>query len=224
MSELKIALLRVPLIRLLALYRRRNGALGQLGWRDVDIEKLQVSGNQAVPWFTYGAIDFADQTVSPEARVLELGGGGSTKYWLKRGNQVTTVETSKAWIDTMTRELTGDFPNWECRHLEAVSSDSLSALGEPKFDVIINDFNGGERGSVVGWMLDHLNHDGLIIWDNTDRANYSQGISQLEKAGFGHLSFFGLGPVNSYATQTSFFSRKYISPTWDLLERNSITY
>ena len=224
MNAVKKVMLRVPLIRFLALYRRESGALGQLGWRDAQLEKLLVSGSQAVPWFTYGAIDFADQTVSPAAKVLELGGGGSTKYWLQRGNHVTTVESSKEWVDTMSRELSTSFPNWKCMFIPHITFDSLSAIGDQKFDVIVNDFNGGNRGSVAEWMLEHLNHDGLIIWDNTDRANYQDGIGTLEDAGFGQVSFFGLGPVNSYASQTSFFSKKYNSPTWELLKRNSIPY
>ena len=223
-NSVRQILLRAPAVRLLALFRSKRGALGQLGWKQVRIQELLVSGEQAVPWFTYGAVDFADQNVSPISKVLELGGGGSTRYWLERGNEVVTVESSSRWVEQMKDNLSDEYKNWTCVHLPSISPETLTVLADEKFDVIVNDFNGGERGAVALWMLEHLQDDGLIIWDNTDRTNYKSGIEKLEEAGLGQLSFFGLGPVNTYASQTSFFSRRFETPRWTLLNRNVIPY
>lgn len=224
MKSIRSILLKIPLIRFAALFRAKSGALGQIGWTRHSIPDLLVSGEIAVPWFTYGAIDFADQLVPPDARVLELGGGGSTRYWLERGNSVVTVETSESWSSLMRSVLTEAHPTWVCVHMQKITSQNLDSLDLGTFDVIVNDFNGGDRGSVSQWMLKHLNAGGLVIWDNTDRENYQSGIKELEEAGLGHVSFFGLGPVNSYASQTSFFSSSITTPSWRLLKRKTIRY
>lgn len=66
---------RFTFLRFLGLFRTKNGALGQLGWKYVNLQSLRISGQKPVPWFVYGAIDFVEHTISPEAYVLELGGG-----------------------------------------------------------------------------------------------------------------------------------------------------
>jgi hypothetical protein len=79
------------------LLARIDGALGQLGWLQVDFDTLPLSGKDPVPWFSYGAIDYVNQTISPDCSVLELGGGGSNRYWVGRGNSVTCIEFDEAW-------------------------------------------------------------------------------------------------------------------------------
>lgn len=66
---------RFVLIRFLGLFRSRNGALGQLGWKEVNFKTLRISGKSSLPWFVYGAIDYLEHSVDPRAKVLELGGG-----------------------------------------------------------------------------------------------------------------------------------------------------
>ena len=72
---LKAFLVRFRFVRFLAL-ARNHGTLGQLGWLHVDFEDLLLSGEEPIPWFSYGAIDYLNQTISPNSSVLELGGGG----------------------------------------------------------------------------------------------------------------------------------------------------
>lgn len=68
-------LYKFKLIRFVALYRADKGALGQMGWTDVCLNKLLVSGPEPKPWFVYGAIDYIEHTINPSMRILELGGG-----------------------------------------------------------------------------------------------------------------------------------------------------
>lgn len=221
---LKERLLQCRLVRYLALARPSRGALSQLGWFDVDKQELKISGPNAIPWFVYGAIDFIDQTLSPTLSVLELGGGSSTLFWLSRGNKVTTVESDESWIEAI-YEHTSSLVNHELLHLNPISPESLSRHLEKKFDVIVNDFNGGgDRGSLVEWIRDSLEEGGWIIWDNSDREQYSEALAQLHQEGFGELKFFGLGPINAYATQTSILSRRIPQRDWETIPKRSIKY
>jgi hypothetical protein len=220
----KDILLRSNLIRFLATGRRSNGTLGQLGWLDVNFERLLISGDNPAPWFTYGAIEYIDQTVAPSLKVLELGGGASTKYWLDRGNKTVTIESDPSWASQLETEL-ANYPEWEMHLIQDINSHSLARLEGQKFDVIVNDFNGGTgRENLNQWMLDHLAVGGVIIWDNSDRKAYAKAIRDLEELGFGKLSFFGLGPVNSYAWETSILSRSIKSPAWKTRSNSTINY
>lgn len=107
-----------------------------------------------------------------------------------------------------------------------ISPKTFSVVDGQEFDVNdFNDFNGGtRRGSVATWMAEHLSENGVIVWDNSDRMDYREGLAELETLGFGRLSFFGLGPVNAYAFETSIFSRDIKSPSWQLPIKNTIKY
>ena len=53
-----------------------------------------------LPWLSYGAIQVLEKwKINPGAEVLELGGGGSTLYFAKRGAKVTCLETDGGWAE-----------------------------------------------------------------------------------------------------------------------------
>ena len=220
--RMKTEIMRISLVRLLALARSRSGALGQLGWLHVDFEKLHYSGRHPVPWFIYGSIDFIEHQINPLARVLELGGGGSTAYWLNRGHAVVTVEQSPDWLARMKGAI-GANDNWTPIQMLDINPHSLDTQGLGLFDVIVNDFS-GPRADVASWMVRALKPGGWIIWDNSDRKSYQDGLEYLKSEGFGYVRFFGLGPINSYASETTVFSKSLERPTWTTRETNSIEY
>jgi hypothetical protein len=222
---IKSSLIRIPWVRFIALARKKSGALGQLGWLESDMSNLRVSGKNRVPWMTYGAIDFIDQSVSPTQTVLELGGGASTAFWCDRGNPTVTVETDESWAAVL-RDKLANFSNLEPIVTTPLTSiDDLAILGNRTFDVIANDFDSTlNRKEVIPWVVDHLNPQGWIIWDNSDRAGNEDAIGMLRNLGFGELAFFGLGPLNAYAFQTSIFSKNLPVRDWQIPKRNVINY
>lgn len=223
--KLKSLLLRFRLVRVLALARKKSGALGQLGWLEINIPELAISGSRRVPWFTYGAIDFIDNFIGPELKVLELGGGSSTAFWVDRGNLVSTVETNPEWEAHIETVLAGHSNLTRLVGTGLESFNDLSDFEGVKFDVIVNDFDGGVgRENLNEWMVAHLEDSGFIIWDNSDRNVYRRAIDSLVDAGFREIVFFGLGPGNSYAWQTSILTKRFGSRNWSLPERASIRY
>jgi len=53
-----------------------------------------------LPWLAHGTIQLLEKRkMNAETKILELGGGGSTLYFAKRGATVTCFETSKEWAE-----------------------------------------------------------------------------------------------------------------------------
>jgi|688.fasta_scaffold246579_1 hypothetical protein len=225
LNKAKALLFKIGLVRFFALSRKRVGALQQLGWFETNMEKLLVSGKQPKPWFVYGAIDYLEHIVAPSSRVLELGGGGSTLFWLNRGNPVTTIEQDTAWSGLLNKAV-GVSGSWKLVEVSGIDLKTLEDLEvNQKFDVIVNDFNSEtSRGDVADWIDERLATNGLIIWDNSDRQDYSAGIERLKSLGYGWVSFFGLGPINAYAFETTIFSKAFTQPTWEISPRKRILY
>lgn len=74
----------------------RVRALQQTGWLPSVREDAPVdSKKRPLPWLTYPAIDFLDQIVAPDERVLEIG-GNSSLWWANPGNDVTVIEADEA--------------------------------------------------------------------------------------------------------------------------------
>jgi hypothetical protein len=217
--------LKNNLVRLLALARKEKGALGQLGWFGVDLQNLAISGKRRVPWLTYGAIDFIEHSISPKARVLELGGGSSTAFWVDRGNPLTTVETNPDWAKKIQDTLGVDPGLFKLIVTPMESEDELCELEGELFDVILNDFVGGiPRHELAAWIVKHVSKDGYIIWDNSDRVDCRPALESLRQEGFEELAFFGLGPGNSYAFQTSILSKRFQKRDWAVPSRQVINY
>lgn len=186
------------------------------------MRRLLVSGDEAKPWLVYGATDFLEHTISPSARILELGGGGSTLFWLNRGNEVVTIENDSKWFSRM-NELVGTKPNWKPYLVEEISIPLLENLDLGQFDVIVNDFI-GDRSSLTSWIEDSVAVGGYVVWDNSDRPSETMALARLKKSGFGHIDFFGLSPINSFALQTTVLSKSLKSPGWEISRKKTILY
>src|SRR5690606_23876678 len=53
---------------------------------------------RGMPWLVYDAIDHLDTIDMSGWRIFEYGSGGSTRYWLRRGATVASVEHDPAWF------------------------------------------------------------------------------------------------------------------------------
>lgn len=53
-----------------------------------------------------------------------------------------------------------------------------------------------------------LKHDGVVLFDNTDREKYEEAYSLLRREGFKEIEFYGIAPCAYIKTKTSIFYRK----------------
>lgn len=174
-----------------------------------------------VPWWTYSAITQVSRYIrakNGQVRVLEYGSGASTIWLAKRCKEVVTVEHDAGFAEHM-KPLFSRHPNihLEVRPPRALSpssrarsrrkgyenqsfDDYVDAADDFKgeFDVIVID--GRSRIYCLEKAIDRLAPDGLIVFDNSNRAEYRSAIancSLLERP------LRGLAPALPYASQTS---------------------
>jgi hypothetical protein len=185
----------------------RTHALDQLDWCESRRLGKSINAFGPVPWWSYSCTDFLDQLLPVGASVLELGGGASSQWWLRRGNRLTTVESDTSWSSQIFQSCY----EWRDRHELFVNdlSDTESVaeiLRGRRFDVAVND-GSGDRVAFAGVLAEHLSISGILVWDNSDRPDYQDGLDLLAQQGWSRLDFFGLGPINAYASRTSVFFR-----------------
>ncbi|WGD55354.1 hypothetical protein QA641_16635 [Bradyrhizobium sp. CB1650] len=171
---------------------------GQL--RTFDIHRPVDTIGQALPWFTYPAIEYLKRFNFKGWRVFEYGAGQSTVYWSRRGAIVTSVEHNPQWFAEVKEALPG----------AAISHRSdkeayVNAVGDEgvRFNVIVID--GVWREACADACIPHLSDDGILILDNSDW--YHQAGTRIRSKGFLEVSFSGFGPVNNYTWTTSLFFR-----------------
>jgi precorrin-6B methylase 2 len=184
-----------------------QGGLSEIGWSGSRKNQFPQNQHGLCPWFTYSSIDFLDQVVAPHARVLEIGSGASTIWWALRGATVVSLESSVSWCE---RTLAVAKSRGVQSNIELIQVDSadqaISKISESsgKFDVVVND--GIEpRGELSFALWEKLDSSGLFVWDNSEREEYAPGIAALRSKGCWELNFYGIGPINTYAWQTSVF-------------------
>lgn len=177
-----------------------NRGLRQLGWPESARLKTPKDHDGPLPWLTYAAIDYLDQVVPTTARILEIGGGNSTKWWSRRGNSVTTIESDEGWLETIVGYTS---EHHFCRSSQEVLNLLNTKLSSGElFDVVVVD--GVEpRSDYLVAASELLDEKGVLVVDNSERVAYSAELSKL--SGLQRLDFFGIGPSNRYAWCTSVF-------------------
>jgi hypothetical protein len=159
-------------------------------------------GKEAIPWFTYSAIDFLKERLNSNLNVLEFGSGNSTLFLAKRVKKVTALEHDDGWFQNILAKKTS---NVEIKFVSSVEvKNYLQPLVEDeKYDVIIID--GLFRNECIRASLKHLSEDGIIILDDSERDDYAEGITFLVKNGFRQLNFSGIAPGIFFRKCTTIF-------------------
>jgi hypothetical protein len=209
--------------------------LAPMGWDKSVISGKSQDQHGPVPWYTYAARLALESCVAPGARVFEFGSGGSTLWWLSRACAVTSVEHDPTWhaafasevpagvsIDIRLRPASTQGPDQaaqlragsladrlkhpsiadDAQYL-AYAAEAFRAAGP--FDVIVIDGVARNLCSLVA--LECLAPDGLIVFDNAERAQYQPGHDALANAGLVRVDFWGPGPINPYPWTTALYTR-----------------
>lgn len=166
----------------------------------------QTASGEPLPWLTYPAIRFLEPRIRKTLTVFEWGSGNSTRWWSSRVRVIASCEHNKGWYDRMKGLSVVGKIGFSFRPLtDRDAYCHAIAETEWQFDVAVID--GRERVNCSRWAVHHLSGEGVIIWDNTERERYSQGLNNLESIGFRRLDFWGLGPINTDEWCTSIFYR-----------------
>jgi hypothetical protein len=182
-----------------------RGYLNVTGWFRSKLTRSSVdSRGEALPWITYPCIRFLESRILPQMTVFEFGSGASTGWWSKRVSRVVSCEHDRAWFERV-------------RGQAAVNVEMVHALPEggqyagqisryhQEFDVVVID--GEDRVTCAINSIEALKGDGVIVWDNTDRADYQAGFEFLRAKGFRRVDFWGMAPLVLFESLTSVFYR-----------------
>jgi predicted O-methyltransferase YrrM len=152
------------------------------------------------PMLVMDAIRFLQSVVKPGWRVLELGGGNSTLWFLKRGVQLTTLESSVEWARFIGRK--ADHPD-----LRVVSPAEAAAFvdGVPdgQFDLVLVDCKAAvmNRNDAVRAVRSKVRNGGWLMMDNTDAPRFRAAIEIMKDRP--RLVFSGFTPMRFVVCQTS---------------------
>lgn len=183
-----------------------RGPLKQDGWLRsfAQGEPVDAEGHP-LPWLTYAAIEFLGRRIRPGMSVFEYGCGNSTLWWAARVREVVSCEHDRDWYEKI-RALAPD--NATLRHVPLhYGGDYCRVVAEypGRFDIVVID--GRDRVNCAKHALAALKPDGIIVWDNSDRDEYSLGYEHLEREGFHKIEFVGLLPMINDKCETGVFYR-----------------
>jgi hypothetical protein len=183
-----------------------RGPLKQDGWHRSLVEGVPVDAQGGpLPWINYPAIDFLARRVRPEMSVFEYGCGHSTLWWAARVREVIACDHDRDWIERIRPRAPA---NVTLRH-EALEYDGaysrVVAEYPGRFDIVVID--GRDRVNCARHALTGLKPEGVIVWDNTDRAEYAPGLDALAAAGFRRVEFLGMAPSLNDKLETSVLYR-----------------
>jgi hypothetical protein len=155
-----------------------------------------------IPWYTYPAIDFLDAIKKHNWFVFEWGSGYSTLWWAQHVKKVYSIEDNELWFNQIFHQVPNNvqlkYENKNETYINSINNHELKY-----FDVIVID--GLYRNECSLNCVRYLKDSGIIIFDNSDRKEYEEGMTFLKRNGFKRLDFWGLAPSYMYKSCTSCF-------------------
>jgi hypothetical protein len=175
------------------------------GWvNSVLVGRPVDSSGNAIPWFTYPAIEFLESVVKKDWKVFEWGSGNSTIWWSKNCSMVRSAENNPSWCAEVRSKLSKNAEVMLCEEKEAYVN-AINNFPGLFFDVVVID--GEHRNDCAYACIESLSGDGIIVFDNSDRSEYDESINFLQSNGFKRIDFWGLIPSYVYRNCTSIFFR-----------------
>lgn len=183
-----------------------EGYLEETGWiKSYKLQKPVGPDNQPLPWVTYSFIDFISPRLDKTMVILEYGSGNSTTFYSQRVKQVHSVEHDQAWYQQVSAQLP---PNVSLHYVDLQTDGDyarFAVASHSAFDVIIVD--GRDRVNCVKHSVSSLSPRGVLVLDDSERQEYSDGITLMVQQGFKRIDFWGIAPGIFYKKCTSLFYR-----------------
>jgi hypothetical protein len=184
---------------------KRKSYLRNTGWFKSFRNGKSVDKNgNPVPWFTYGVIELLNDRLPSEFSLFEYGCGYGTQWWAFRATKADAVEHEKQWVDKISQSMP-DHVRIIYRELGESYQSAIADSGL-QYDVIVID--GRDRVKCCRHAVSSISDRGIIIFDDTNREKYIEGVEHLKSHGFKQLSFKGFSPIEFLECETSVFYRE----------------
>jgi len=211
MRQILHCLIQLPLIGkflLLLKLGRKQEYIHQTGWFNSAKTRQSVNKNgQPLAWFTYPFINFITPRLSKNITVYEYGSGNGTLWWAKHVKHVTAMEHHQGWAEKISKNAPNNVTILQADLAPQGNYASAINQSNKKYDIIVVD--GRERVNCAINAASALSKKGVIIWDNSEREHYIQGMEELAKNGFKRLDFWGMVAINSTISCTTVFYRPH---------------
>ncbi|MEZ6123680.1 MAG: class I SAM-dependent methyltransferase [Planctomycetaceae bacterium] len=162
------------------------------------------SNDDPIPWITYSALHFLKGRIRTDLKVFEFGSGNSTLWWAAKVQKVVSCEHDPVWHELVRHRIPQNV-KYLLRSLDDESYSRAILEEDDAFDVVVID--GRRRNECLISAMQRLNEEGVVIWDNSDRARYVESFDLLANHGFRRIEFRGMGPVGIAEWETSVFYR-----------------
>ena len=158
-----------------------------------------------LPWMNYPFLGFIKKRLNKTQKLFEYGSGYSTVFFAERLQSVTSVEYDKGWFEKA-KEMTKAFHNTEIV-FQDLNDEYPKAIGktERKFELIIID--GRKRVQCAINSFNHLQANGILILDDSNRKEYKEIWDFYLGKGFREITFEGLKPNGFSIDHTTVFYR-----------------
>ncbi|HVS52983.1 MAG TPA: hypothetical protein VHD62_11570 [Opitutaceae bacterium] len=182
-----------------------DGYLARTGWlRSVRTGEVVDAHGEPIPWATLPFVEFIAPRLRAEWRVFEYGAGASTRFYARHVREVWAVEHD----DAFARRLAPLLPPNARLEVRAAGSEEYRAairlLGRPPEIVSID---GRDRPRCAEMAVRHVAEAGVIVFDDTERAEYREALAHIAGAGFRRLDFWGVSAGSELHRCTSVFYR-----------------
>lgn len=195
----------VEKIRSLIHARQLASYLRTSGWMRSFVEKSpQDELGHPIPWIPRPAYFLISQRIKPSFAVFEFGSGNSTLWFASQCKSVVSVEHDPAWHETMKHRVPS---HAEVLLVELDDTNGYAESVKPHaLDVDLILVDGRRRVECIKQILScTLRESTVVILDNSERVEYSDGISMLTSCGYKHLEIQGLAPGHGVESSCSFF-------------------
>jgi predicted O-methyltransferase YrrM len=166
---------------------------------------------QPVPFIVLDAIKFLSEKIRPGMRVLEIGGGNSSLWFLEKGAVLTTYEHDMNWAQTVLEEVQKKPLHYnENRFTLKVMKGTpaildISKLEDESFDIVLvdsmNEFT--RRNECIRAAISKVKKGGWLVLDNSDNPVNWSGMELLQ--GKEKYKFTGYSPMALFVCQTTFW-------------------
>lgn len=185
------------------LSQRVFGLLLEEGWFESFKTQTPVDkqGNP-IPWTTYSFIDFIRTRLNSSQTIFEYGSGYSTLFFSPRVLSVTSCEHDKSWYGDMQKKIAA---NYSLIFAEGEGYEKSIITTGKTYDIIFVD--GIRRNECIKTALPFLTAQGVVILDDSERPEYTEGRKHLTDAGFRYIDFYGVAPGILFKKSTTVFYR-----------------
>lgn len=186
------------------MWNKKLTYLYESGWiRSYQSHKPVDKEGNPLPWLALPLVDFLEERLNKDMDIFEYGAGNSTLYFAPRVGSTTSVEHNEEWYAIVQKMK----PSNSEIILESVENKNAypekAFTSGKKFDIILID--GRRRVECCAPSAKALKQGGVIIYDDSHRDRYDEGMAFLKKQGFKQIDFWGMGPSSIWKKCTTLF-------------------